>query len=383
MVEINKSLDGTLEKAISASAQLKKMPGLLQDFMLLGDFNIGKAKQVKASDLHIDNTKKTYKTDDPAIQNLAAQLAGLDKSQQNAVFKMSDLSKEAQNATRSVLEETAAQKSLSGSLIEGALRAEGFTEEQAKIVLQNADLIDSADNYLVVDKKTAQQNLETALSHQDVAAALKNTSQTEKQLAASIVTTVEGQQVQTGVTWLQTIATNALTGALAIAKQAAIAFGIGLLTLAGSKALEYLMNLKTRSEELVDATNDSHNAAWQAVQKYEQSPLTDAVPSAGFLLVVWICFFRDGFSPTPAAPPAVFRCGTSVLLRPGWSDVPRSFGERPPSPPGRSGCRRRQTVPVSGCANGADVPVPSRDTARRASPRMPLGSPLPPAAALR
>lgn len=383
MVDINKSLDGTLEKAIQASAQLKKMPSFIQNYMLSGDFSFGKAKKVEAKKLNIDNDSEDIDGSDHAIQNLAAQLAGLDKSQQNAVFKMSDLSDAAQNATRSVLEETAAQKSLSGSLIESALRAEGFTEGQAKIVLQNADLIDSAGNYLVVDKKIAQQNLETALSHQDVAAALKNTNQTEKQLAASIVMTVEGQQVQTGVTWLQTIATNALAGALAIAKQAAIAFGIGLLTLAGSKALEYLMNLKTRSEELVDAMNDSHNAAWQAVQKYKQSPLTDAVPSAGFLLVVWLCFFRDVFSPTPATPPAVFRCETSVLLQPGWSDVPRSFGERPPSPPGRSGYRRRQTVPVSGCANGADVPVPSRDTARRASPRMPSGSPLPPAAALR
>lgn len=266
MVEINRSLDGTLEKAIQASAQLKKMPGFIQDYMLGGDFSFGKAQKVKASELHISDTPTK---NDASIQNLAAQLAGLDKSQQEAVFKMSNLSDVAKTATRSVLEETAAQKSLSGSLIESALRAEGFTEEQAKIVLQNANLIDSADNYLVVDKKTAQQNLETALSHQDVAAALKNTNQTEQQLAASIVTTVEGQQVQTGVTWLQIIATNALTGALAIAKQAAITFGVTLLAWAGSKTLEYLMNLKTRSEELVDTMNDSHNAAWQAVQKYE------------------------------------------------------------------------------------------------------------------
>lgn len=284
MVEINKTLDGTLDKAISASAQLKKMPEFMQSYMLRGDFTFGKAKKVEAKKLNIDNDNP--QTSDPSIQNLAAQLAGLDKSQQNAVFKMSDLSDAAQNATRSVLEETAAQKSLSGSLIESTLRAEGFTEGQAKIVLQNADLIDSAGNYLVVDKKIAQQNLETALSHQDVAAALKNTNQTEKQLAASIVMTVEGQQVQTGVTWLQTIATNALAGALAIAKQAAIAFGIGLLTLAGSKALEYLMNLKTRSEELVDAMNDSHDAAEQATKDVEEiqskiDELNDSLEAAG------------------------------------------------------------------------------------------------------
>lgn len=270
MVEINKSLDGTLEKAISASAQLKKMPGLLQDFMLLGDFNIGKAKQVKASGLHIDNTKKTYKTDDPNIQNLAAQLAGLDKSQQNAVFKMSDLSDAAQNATRSILEQTAAQKSLSGSLVESALKANGFSDVQAKEVIQNAQLVDSAGNYLVVSKDIAQQNLETALSQDNVSAALQATNQTETQLAATITSTVLGQQVQTATTWAQKFALDALTITLSLAKQAAISFGIGLITWAASKAVEYLMNLKTRSEELVETMNDSHDAAEQATKDVEE-----------------------------------------------------------------------------------------------------------------
>lgn len=270
MVEINKSLDGTLEKAISASAQLKKMPGLLQDFMLLGDFNIGKAKQVKASGLHIDNTKKTYKTDDPAIQNLAAQLAGLNRSQQNAVFKMSDLSDAAQNATRSVLEQTAAQESLSGSLVESALKANGFSDAQAKEVIQNAQLVDSAGNYLVVSKDIAQQNLETALSQDGVSAALQATNQTEKQLAATIVSTVLGQQVQTATTWAQKLALDALTITLSFAKQAAIGLGIGFLTWVGSNIVNYIMNLKTRSEELVETMNDSHDAAEQATKDVEE-----------------------------------------------------------------------------------------------------------------
>lgn len=83
MVEINKSLDGTLEKAIAASSQLNKMPGFLQTFMLGGDFAFGGAKKVKTEDLGIVENK----TSDSGIQNLAAQLAGLDKSQQSAVFR--------------------------------------------------------------------------------------------------------------------------------------------------------------------------------------------------------------------------------------------------------------------------------------------------------
>ena len=286
MVKVNKTLDGTLEKAIEASAQLKKMPGILQDFVLLGDFKLGKAKRVKAEDLKINNTDQKIDGSDPAIQNLAAQLAGLDKSQQSAIFKMSDLSDAAQNATRSVLEQTAAQKSLSGSLVESALKANGFSDAQAKEVIQNAQLADSAGNYLVVSKDIAQQNLETALSQDNVSAALQATNQTEKQLAATIISTVLGQQVQTATTWTQKFALDALTITLSLAKQAAISFGIGLITWAASKAVEYLMNLKTRSEELVETMNESHDAAEQATKDVEEiqskiDELNDSLEAAG------------------------------------------------------------------------------------------------------
>lgn len=238
MVEINKTLDGTLDKAISASAQLKKMPEFMQSYMLRGDFTFGKAKKVEAKKLNINNDNP--QTSDPAIQNLAAQLAGLDKSQQEAVFKMSDLSAAAQNATRSVLEQTAAQESLSGSLVESALKANGFSDAQAKEVIQNAQLADSAGNYLVVSKDIAQQNLETALSQDGVSAAVRATNQTEQQLATTIVTTVLGQQVQTATIWAQKLALDALTITISLAKQAAISFGIALLTWAASKAIDYV-----------------------------------------------------------------------------------------------------------------------------------------------
>lgn len=286
MVKVNKTLDGTLEKAIEASAQLKKMPGKLQDFVLLGDFKLGKAKRVKAEDLKINNTDQKIDGSDPAIQNLAAQLAGLDKSQQSAIFKMSDLSDAAQDATRSVLEQTAAQESLSGSLVESALKANGFSDAQAKEVIQNAQLIDSAGNYLVVSKDIAQQNLETALSQDNVSAALQATNQTETQLAATIISTVLGQQVQTATTWAQKLALDALTITLSFAKQAAIGLGIGFLTWVGSNIVDYIMNLKTRSEELVETMNESHDAADQATKDVEEiqskiDELNDSLETAG------------------------------------------------------------------------------------------------------
>ena len=274
MVEINKSLDGTLEKAISASAQLKKMPDALQSFMLRGDFTIGRAKKVKASDLRIDNNAPKFdSTNNSGIQNLAAQLAGLDRSQQDAVFKMSDLSDAAQNATRSLLEETAAGDKLSASVMQDNLQSLGLNEANAKLALTNAGLIDTAGNYLVVTKdqilatgQNAEASLTAALSSEDLAGAVTATNMSEQQLATSTIAATVAQQSQIKTTWLQTVATNALAGALAIAKQAAFALFIWGV----SKFITYVKDLKTHTEELVETMNDSHDAAEQATKDVEE-----------------------------------------------------------------------------------------------------------------
>lgn len=270
MVEINKTLDGTLEKAINASAKLEKMPGVLQDFMLLGDFKLGKAQRVKSSDLHISNTPTT---DDPAVQNLAAQLAGLNKSQQSAVLKMTDLTDAAKTATRSLLDETAAGDKLSASVMQNKLQSLGLNEVNAKLALTNAGLIDSAGNYLVVTKdqilatgKSAEASLAAALSGKALTGAVTATNMSEQQLASSTIVATIAQQGQTKTTWLQIVATNALAGALAIAKQAAFAlfiFGV-------SKFITYVKNLKTHTEKLVEAMNESHDAAEQAKKDVEE-----------------------------------------------------------------------------------------------------------------
>lgn len=43
-----------------------------------------------------------------------------------------------------------------------------------------------------------------------------------------------------------------------------------MVTWAASKAIDYVKNLKTHSEELVDAMNDSHDAAQQATKDVEE-----------------------------------------------------------------------------------------------------------------
>lgn len=279
MIEINKNLDGTLEKAIRESSKLQKKPGFLQTAMLAGDFATGIGKKVDTSEFTANNT-------DSNVQNYVSQLAGLNKSQQSAVLKMTQMDDAVKYVVKDFLNLTNSGKDVSASLIESTLSSNGFSDSLSKQVLEAAKLVDAQGNYLVVNKETAQQNLESALRQKDFTEAVKNTKQTEQQLASTIIATVLGQQAQTGATWLETFAVDALAGALAIAKQAAIGLGIGFLTWVGSNIVNYILNLKSASEQLVDAMNDSHDAADQAAQDVEdiQSKIDDlnkSVKAAG------------------------------------------------------------------------------------------------------
>lgn len=250
MVKINKTLDGTLEKAIDASSQLSKMPSILQDFMLLGDFGPDGAKRIKTEDLGITENK----TSDTGIQNLAAQLAGLDKSQQSAVFKMSDLSKEAQNVTQSLLGEAAAGNQVSGVLVDNQLKTLNLTQSTRERILQEAKLVDGSGKYKMATAADVKSTLKKQFAMQDCSEALKSAGQNEKQLATTIVTTVVGQQAQTATTWAQKFAIDALSATLSIAKQALFAFAIGFAT---KKIQEWYKSITEVDEKLIDFASDS------------------------------------------------------------------------------------------------------------------------------
>lgn len=270
MVEVNKSLDGTLAKAISASEKLKGLPKFLQSYMLAGDFKIGKSKKIDMS-----NTMPGFHD----VESYAAQLAGLDKTRQEAVFKMTDFgdNEKIKNKVQAYLQLAASGEKVSGALVDAELKTHGFNDALREQILTETGLMDTENNYLMVSAKVANANgedIETVLAkrlaYKDCEIAVQGTELTEKKLARTILTTVFSQQAQTATTWVQKSALDALTITLSIAKQAAISFGIGLLTWAASKAVDYLKNLKTHSEALVAAMNDSHDAAQQATKDVEE-----------------------------------------------------------------------------------------------------------------
>ena len=197
MVDINKTLDGTLEKAISASAQLKDIPGFLQTYMLAGDFSIGGKEKVNMKDT-LPGWNKT--------QDYSARLAQLNKSQQEAVFNMTDFgdNSKVKEAIETHLQLAAAGKEVSGALVDAELKSHGFTDALREQILTETGLMDTEGNYLMVSTKVANANgedIETVLSkrlaYKDCATTVQATELTEKQLAQTIFTTVFSQQMQT------------------------------------------------------------------------------------------------------------------------------------------------------------------------------------------
>lgn len=270
MVEVNKSLDGTLAKAISASEKLKDLPKFMQTYMLAGDFKIGGSKKIDMS-----NTMAGFHD----VENYAAQLAGLDKTRQEAVFKMTDFgdNEKIRSKVQAYLQLAASGEKVSGALVDAELKSRGFADALREQILTETGLMDTEGNYLMVSAKVANANgedIETVLAkrlaYKDCEIAVQGTELTEKKLAQTILKAVFGQQAQTATTWAQKFALDALTITISLAKQAAISFGIALVTWAASKAIDYVKNLKTHSEELVDAMNDSHDAAQQATKDVEE-----------------------------------------------------------------------------------------------------------------
>ena len=270
MKELGNGFDGTLSKAIESSKLASGKPKWLQDYMLAGDFKIGTIKKVDEKNLIDDEA-------DANLQNFAAQLATLDRSQQNAVFKISDLNDAAKNATQSLLEETAAGDKLSASVMQSKLESNHFSKELANQVLKQAELVDSMGNYLVVGDewksttgKNAEESLAAALAATQFKSAVEATSMSEKELAASIIVETKAAQVQTAATWAQKLALDALRGTIAIVNQLAISLGIAFVSWVGSKVVDYIKNIKTQSERLVETMNESHDAAQQATKDVEE-----------------------------------------------------------------------------------------------------------------
>lgn len=273
MNELGKGFDGTIEKAISSTEKLKGLPEIIQKYMTWGDYKSGLITK-------IDGSKFGDSIDGENIQNYVAQISNLDEAQRNAIISVTELDKKSKAAIQGLIDLVQEGSRINGKVFEASLKSAGNSEiNQGDINSLMSTLgMKNGDNYALPDTNEVKKNLnmwakaaenadaKTRLMNAGIIESTKNgyamTDSFKKMISIEEVDGV----VKTGLTAKQL----ALNAAMQIGKQLALSFGVAIATWAISKAVEYLMNLKTHSEELVAAMNDSHDAAEQATKDVEE-----------------------------------------------------------------------------------------------------------------
>ena len=273
MIELGKGFDGTIEKAISSTEKLKGLPEIVQKYMMWGDYKSGFVKKIDGSNFGTDENGKD-------IQNYVAQISNLDKAQRKAIISVTELGNDSKKTIEKLIKLTQTGSRINGKVFEASLKSAGNSEiNQGDInSLMNALGMKNGDNYALPNTNEVKKNLnmwakaaenadaKTRLMNAGIIESTKNgyamTDSFKKMIGIEEVDGV----VKTGLTAKQL----ALNAAMQIGKQLALSFGVAIATWAISKAVEYLMNLKTHSEELVATMNDSHDAAEQATKDVEE-----------------------------------------------------------------------------------------------------------------
>lgn len=289
MIELGKGFDGTIEKAISSTEKLKGLPEIVQKYMMWGDYKSGFVKKIDGSNFGTDENGKD-------IQNYVAQISNLDKAQCKAIISVTELGNDSKKTIEKLINLIQTGSRINGKVFEASLKSAGNSEiNQGDInSLMNALGMKNGDNYALPNTNEVKKNLnmwakaaenadaKTRLMNAGIIESTKNgyamTDSFKKMIGIEEVDGV----VKTGLTAKQ----QALNNVIQIGKQLALSFGVAIATWAISKAVEYLMNLKTRSEELVATMNDSHDAAEQATKDVEEiqskiDELNDSLEAAG------------------------------------------------------------------------------------------------------
>lgn len=289
MNELGKGFDGTVEKAITSTEKLKNLPEILQKYMMWGDYKSGLITKIDGSSFENDENGKN-------IQNYVAQIANLDKAQQDAVISVTKLNKGTDSFIQTLIKATQTGSRINGKVFESSLKSVGGGEINQGDVnsLMSALGMKNGDNYALPDTNEVKKNLnmwakaaenadaKTRLMNAGIIESTKNgyamTDSFKKMIGIEEVDGV----VKAGLTAKQF----ALNAAMQIGKQLLFSLGVAAAAFVASKIIDYVSNLKTRSEELVDAMNDSHDKAEQATQDVEEiqskiDELNDSLEAAG------------------------------------------------------------------------------------------------------
>lgn len=238
--------------------------------MLFGNYQIGNAKKFDSHSIFDDIG---------SIDGFVAQFVNLDEAQQKAFLSLSTFDKglkkyirDTKNAVQTgekfnsqLFEQIASQKDgITTGVLDEFMKAGGLKDANGVLSLPNTqDAIALMEDYAnhCSDASKMQQLFNAGILEQENGV---------YKLSQAFLKEISVKQTSTAATVALTAAQKAWNVVAQYGKQLLLSLGVAAVAFIATKIVDYLMNLKTHSEELVAAMNDSHEAAQQATKDVEE-----------------------------------------------------------------------------------------------------------------
>lgn len=261
MIEIGNSLDGTVEKAISATEKLKELPKLVQKFALAGDFSLGNAEKIDLTN---------YTLDSKELKNYIALVSTLDKKQRDLIISMTSFGKNIEQSDLSqMFKDLSDGTLLNGAVVEKVLKENDFSKNAIEGLTAIEGLKDATTGYGLAATSTAIPAMEEWINEHNTAI------DATKMLNDNIITGTEGNyqftdsfkdliiQKQKDVAITKQLTTEQMfwNAALQIGKQLLVSLAIGAFIAAIQKGIQAWKDYRDR---FVNGMNDAHDAAEKA-----------------------------------------------------------------------------------------------------------------------
>ena len=238
--------------------------------MLFGNYQIGNAKKFDSHSIFDDIG---------SIDGFVAQFVNLDEAQQKAFLSLSTFDegleeyiRDTKNAVQTgekfnsqLFEQIASQKDgITTGVLDEFMKAGGLKDANGVLSLPNTqDAIALMEDYAnhCSDASKTQQLFNAGILEQENGV---------YKLSQAFLKEISVKQTSTVATIALTAAQKAWNVVAQYGKQLLLSLGVAAVAFIATKIVDYLMNLKTHSEELVATMNDSHEAAQQATKDVEE-----------------------------------------------------------------------------------------------------------------
>lgn len=264
------NLDGSFESMLKMVEQLDGLPKIVQKYMTAGIFQDQLGWASRFDNDSVDRMG--------GVDAFAAQLVNLSKTQQDVFLSTSKLNSGLKEEVERLVKATQAGEKFNAQLFEQKVSNSDVSKGVLNELISAGGLKDDNGNYALPDTDTAIAGIEDYVNQCKDAEKINqlfNAGIIEQQgnlwkLSPAFLKDASVKGADTVATVVLTTAQKAWNIAMQLGKQLLLSLGVAAVAFIATKIVDYIMNLKTRSEELVDAMNDSHDKAEQATKDVEE-----------------------------------------------------------------------------------------------------------------